>query len=379
MPDINFAAALAGLRASGGGVDPAFRIINGARVQRDYLWATFLPERLVNSYDVKAGALKIIPTMAGMTGADSPYAPAGIMDISTFLASTAKIANTVPLTEMFMRNLHQTLQAADRDVAGDEATINIVLNFINLLLVQAHLDRMEALRGELFTTGEIDWTFNGKNLAVTYGVPGGNILTSRTGNDRYGGSSSKFWTDIRAGRSLLKGQVRAIIAHPDTIDQIVSNDVNKIVVNADNFAGPVPIVRNLGTLATGPIIPSPDARDRMTIIGYGKEGSILDPANPGETIAVPFCSTGRVVMIGNPPPQGFGVDLGANEEALEDQLPLGYTHIGPTVEGKGALGRWAKVYTPEAEDWLLVGKAVTNGLPMLEAPTKVVILRTDMA
>jgi hypothetical protein len=377
--DINFAAALDALRAAGNGQDPAFRIINAARVPTSYLWATFLPERLVNSYDVKAGAMKIVPTMAGLAGADSPYAPGGLIDVGKFLASTAKLANTVPLTEMFMRNLHQLLQANQADVNGDQAATYIVLNFINLLLVQAQLDRMEALRGELFTTGEIDWTFNGKNLKVTYGVPVGNILTSRTGNDRYGGTTSKFWTDYRAARALLKGQVRAVIAHPDTIDQIVSNDVNKIITTSDNFAGPVPIIKNVGTLATGPLIPSPDGRDRTTIIGYSKEGSILDPATPGETIGVPFCSTGRVVVLGNPPPQGFGVDLGAQEEGFEDTLPLGYTHIGPTVEAKGALGRWAKVYTPDDEDWQLVGKSACNGLPVLEAPTKVVIMRTDMA
>ena len=39
--------------------------------------------------------------------------------------------------------------------------------------------------------------------------------------------------------------------------------------------------------------------------------------------------------------QGFGVDLGSQEEQFEDTLPLGFTQIGPTVEAKGALGRWA--------------------------------------
>lgn len=379
MADINFAAALATLRQQGGGADPAFRIINGARTPADYLWAQFLPPRLRNSYDVKAGALKIVPTMAGLTGADSPYAPGGIMDVATFLGSTAKITQTHTLTEMFMRDLHQFLQATNSDTQNDETMVRVVLNFVNLLMLQSLLDREEALRGELFTTGQNDWTFNGKNLAVDYGVPSANILTQRTGNDRYGGTTSKFWTDYRAARSILKGQVRAVIAHPDTIDQIVSNDVNKIITTADNFAGPVPIIKNVGTLATGPLIPSPDARDRTTIIGYGKEGSILDPSNPGETIAVPFCSTGRVVVLGDPPPAGFGVDQGATEEQVEDSVELGYSHLGPTVEGKGALGRWAKIYTPEDFDWQLVGKTAENFLPVLTAPSRVVILRTDMA
>jgi hypothetical protein len=373
--ELNFAAAITALTR--GGVNPAFRIINEARVPGDYLWSRFLPERLVNSYDVKAGNMTIVPTMAGLAGADSPYAPSGLMDVSTFLGSTAKIANTVPLTEMFMRRLHSMMQTVGRDVQGDVAATNIILNFINLLLVQAHLDRMELLRGEALTTGAVAWTFVGKDLAINYGIPQANLLANRTGNDAYHGSASKWWTDYRTGRSLLKGQVEAVVAHPDTIDAIVSNDVNKIFTSSDSFAGPVPLFRNVGG-ASGPLIASPDARDRTTIIGYPLEGAILDPENPGETINLPFCPRGKVVMIGRPAPRGFELDIGGVSETPENALELGYTHIGPTVEGKGALGRWARVYTPDDEDWMLIGKAVTNGAPVLEAPTKVVVLSTDM-
>jgi len=44
-------------------------------------------------------------------------------------------------------------------------------------------------------------------------------------------------------------------------------------------------------------------------------------------------------------------------------LRLGYTHIGPTEEADGALGRWARVYTPDDRQWELCGEGVTNGLP----------------
>jgi hypothetical protein len=188
MPEASFASALDTLRAQGGGADPAFRIINAARTPADYLWAQFLPPRNVNSYDVKAGAIKIIPTMAGLVGMDSPPAPGGIMDVATFLGSTAKIGQIHTLTEGFMRDLHQFLQAVKSDIERDEVMARTVLNFINLLMLQSMMDREEALRGELFTTGQNDWTFNGKNLVVDYGVPAGNILTNRTGNDGYGGS-----------------------------------------------------------------------------------------------------------------------------------------------------------------------------------------------
>jgi hypothetical protein len=167
-----------------------------------------------------------------------------------------------------------------------------------------------------------------------------------------------------------------VVAHPETIDALVSNDVNKIVTTSDNFVGPVPLYKNVGTV--GNIVASPDARDRTTIVGYGLEGAILDPTTPGETIAVPFCPKGKIVMIGRPAPRGFEPDLGGVSESPQNALELGYTHIGPTVEGKGALGRWAKVYTPQDEDWMLIGKAVTNGAPVIESPGKVVVLSTDM-
>lgn len=378
MPDIDFGAAIATLRQAGGGLDPAFRIINAARPPADYLLATFLPERLRPSYDVRAGALTVRATMAGLVGADAPFPPSGLIDVSTFVSSTAKLANRVPLTEMFLRELHAFLASVGTDQSSDEAVINTVLNFINKMLLQPHLDRMELLRGELFTTGEIDWTFVGKNLAVDYSVPAANKLTNRTGNDAYGGSASKFWTDYRAGRSLLNQNVRAVLAHPDTIEVIIANTVNNVVITAQDLAtGTVSFIKNVGVVATGPFIPSPDVRERTTMIGYGKEGEILDPDNPGETIVVPFLSRGKVVMIGNPEP-GTGEALGSALEEETTGLELGYTHIGPTTESGGRMGRWARVYKPESMPWGMAGEAVTNGLPVLRSPKKVVILSTDM-
>jgi len=63
----------------------------------------------------------------------------------------------------------------------------------------------------------------------------------------------------------------------------------------------------VGVTATGPLIPSPDVRDRTSIIGYGLEGDILDPAKPGEDDRHSFCSRGKVVLIGRPLARGFTV------------------------------------------------------------------------
>ena len=379
MPSLDFGAAIAELTRQGAGVDPALRIINAARPANDYLLASFFPERLRPSYFVRAGAITIRPTMAGLVGADSPYPPTGLADIGTFVASTAKMANTVPVTEMFLRDLHAFLATLDSDQERDDAILQFVLNFSAKMLTQPHLDRMEVLRGEMLTTGEIDWTFVGKNLAVDYGIPAANKLTARTGNDAYHGSTSKWWVDYKAGRSILKQRVLATIAHPDTIEAIITNTVNNIILTAQDLAaGTVSFIKNVGVPATGPFIPSADVRERTTIIGYGKEGEILDPESPGETIAVPFFPRGKVVMLGQPGDAGIDEGLGGANEDEETNLALGETHIGPTTESGGSLGRWARVFKPESRPQGMQGDAVTNGLPMLRAPRKVVILTTDM-
>lgn len=378
MPSIDFGQAISILTQRGNGIDPALRVINAARPPADYLLSTFFPERLLPSYFVRVGSMTLRPTMAGLVGADSPFPPTGLADIGTFVASTAKIANTVPITEMFLRDFHAFLATLGSDQQSDEAVINTVLNFSNKMLAQPHLDRMELLRGEMVTTGAIDWTFIGKNLLVDYGIPTAHKLATATVNDAYHGSASKWWRDYKVGRSLLKQRVRAVLAHPDTIEAIVTNPVNNIIITAQDLTtGTVSFIKNVGVVATGPFIPSPDIRERTTIIGYGLEGEILDPATPGETIAVPFFPRGKIVLLGDPE-RGTGEGLGGAVEDEETTLPLGYTHIGPTTENNGALGRWARVFKPEQRPHGMQGDAVTNGLPVLSSPRKVVILTTEM-
>jgi hypothetical protein len=58
---------------------------------------------------------------------------------------------------------------------------------------------------------------------------------------------------------------------------------------------------------------------------------------------------------------------------------LGYTHIGPTVEGGGQMGRWAQLFTPEQLPMQLHGRAVTNGLPVVETPEKIAIASSDLS
>jgi hypothetical protein len=369
--NLNFNAILDSL-----GAGAAFRIANAARPPANYVFATFLPERPRGTYDVRSGYMTVRTTMAGLVGADSPYPPSGVMQISKFMEQSAKIANRVTLPEMTIRELHSLMAAVSDAAASNAMVTDTVLNFINKLIVQAHLDTMEYLRSEAMTTGMIDWTFNGLHLSVDYGVPAANKLTNRTGTDAYGGTTSKFWDDHRAARSLLKQQVRAIIAHPETIDVIISNSANNIVVLAQDPVGVTSFVRALGSPNTNNTMTT-DARDRVSIVAYGLEGEIFDVANPGQTIAVPFMPKGKIIYVGNPIPAGFVVGQGSTASP-QNELPIGYTHLAPTVEGGGTPGRWADVRVPDGNPWQIEGRGVTNGLPVMEAPERVVILSTDM-
>lgn len=373
MPNLNFGDVLRDL-----GPDAAFRVINERRPDADYLLNTFLPERLMPTYDVKAGNMTIRPTMAGLVGADAPYPPGGLIDVQKFMEQSAKVALTVVLPEMMQRRLREFLYRIDSPQQSSEAVRNTVLNFIDKMLVQPQWDTFEYLRGEVLTTGAIDWTFNGKRLQVTYGVPAGNLFAQRTTTASYGGSASVFWADYRAGLSILKGRVRAVVGHPDTINLIVSNPVNNIIVTAQDLqTGTYSIAKNVGG-ASGPQIPSGDSRDRTTMVGYGAEGEIINPLDPDSTILVPFISTGKLVMIGDAPSRGFQVGLGGAVESPTQALELGYTHIAPTEEGQGAMGRWARAFIPENRPYQVQGDSVTNGLPVLEAPDKLVVLNTAM-
>jgi hypothetical protein len=369
MANWSFAPVIASL-----GPDAAFRIINTARPPQDYVFEGFLPERQKPGYYVRGGSMTIRSTMAGLVGMDSPYPETGLMEVSTFLEQSAKIANKVTLTEQAQRDLQDLMLRLGQDQQL-EAMRTTVLNMVDKLITQAHLDTFEYLRGQCLTKGAIDWSMNGKRVQVDYGIPTANKFAQRTGTARYGGSASVFWADHLAALSILK-RVRAIVGHPDTINQIISNPANNIVLTNQDALGGASFVRATDSTR---LVQSADARERLTIIPHSAEGEILDPANPGKSILVPFMSTGYLIYVGEPTPRGFEVGLGSAAEGPTTGLELGYTHIAPTVEGQGRMGRWGDVYTPQTEPWQVVARGVTNGLPVLEAYDRVVILSTAMS
>lgn len=370
--NFNFAVALTAL-----GVGAAFRIANAARTAADYLFASLLPEQNRPTYTISSGQMIVRATMAGLVGMDSPYPPGGVIDLSTFLERTAKVANNVTLTEQALRELQAML--AQVQLSGGNTTDRMVdqaLNFLNKLVIQPHMDTFEWLRGQCLHD-TLNWQFGGITLAVSYGIPAANKLANRTGAAHYGGASSVFWADLRLLRKQLKGNVRAIIAHPDTIDMIRFNPANALAttnIAGDGGSGSVFTFRRLNAQSQF----TQDVGDVVQVISYGKEAEVFDLANPGSTLKIPFQPRGRLLAVGNNERNGFEIGQGATEDPALAQS-LGYTHIAPTVEGGGTPGRWAQMFTPEMAPWQLQGRGVTNGLPVLEAPDKVAIASTDMA
>jgi hypothetical protein len=371
---LNFAAALATL-----GPDSAFRFANAARPTGAYLLNSILPEENRATYHIEGGSMTVRPTMAGLVGMDSPYPPGGMVSVSSFLEKSAKVANEVALSEEVLRTLQDMLMRLGQGGGGDnEALADEALNFFELVVLQPHFDTFEWLRGQVLQFGQIDWTYNKKRLLVNYGVDPSHFLPERTGTAGYAGTASEFWNDVRTLRRRV-GRLRVMLAHPDTMDAIAYNPANNLAVTGEN--GNAITVRRFALNSQGDPIRgqfSEDSRDQVTILTYDREGEVLNPADTSETIKLPFLSRGKLIAIGDNAQEGYRPGQGAVEEDLDRSNRLGYTHIAPTVEGGGSLGRWGDMYVPEARPWSLHGRAVTNGLPVLEAPEKLAVATTEV-
>jgi hypothetical protein len=370
---VNFAAALAALPAG-----TVFRLANQMRPASDYLFNTLLPERNLWTYHIETGTMTVRTTMAGLVGTDSVYPPGGMVEASTFLENTAKIAVEVMMSEAQIRQSQEFLQRMQiNGTPNDTAARDEILNFAEKLVIQPMLDRAEWLRGQALCTGAINWSFNNKAVVVDYGIPPANFLPTRTiaSNTNYAGSASAFWADIRAIRRALRGEggVRAILAHSDTIDEARYNPANSMIATAESA----------NSITFRKIIPDTNlftagSEDTVTIVLYDKEGEVLNPANTSQTLRIPFMLRGKLVGVGNNANTGFRIGDGSTPNPEADTA-LGYTHIGPTVEGGGSPGRWSELYTPQSAPWQMNGRGAMNLLPVIEAPQKLVIATTEMS
>jgi hypothetical protein len=314
-------------------------------------------------------------TMAGLVGMDSPFPPGGVVNLSTLLEETAKIAIEVALNEKTLREIQAMLMRLALSGGGtSEALANEALNFLEKVILQAHMDRSEWLRAQALVNGAINWEHNGKTLTVDYGIPDDNMLTERTGNDAYGGSTSQFWTDVRTAQRLLRFNLQAIIMNPLTLDTIIYNDANSAqIISQTDSVFRIQRLRDIG----GNTVTSTEARDTIALISYDREGEVLDLTKPGQTVKVPFMPAGKVLFVGGGGRSGYRVGEGSTDDP-NAELALGYHHLAPTVEGQGRPGRWAELYTPQGAPYSLHGRGASNELPVIEAPQKIVVATTEM-
>lgn len=367
---LDFGAAMADPRI--GGLDGINRLSNAARTPASYFLTAILPERDVVNYVAKGGSMRVRSTMAGVVGIDSEDPEGGAMDVSTFMERIAKIAISNRLQEETIIELQNL--ARDALIAGGNTTdlaVNTILNFVAKLLLQPHYDRREWLRAQALFMGSIDWQFIGVDLQVDYSIPSANVFTTRTGNDAYDGSASKFWTDWKAARRIHGDAFRGAMATRDTVDAIIENPVNKVTVLADADRT-VSIVKYAGS-DDGLRPPSPDQRERATFVVYDKEGEIWDLDNPGKTKKVRLIPSGVL---------GFFASLDRSSEFIvgegattnpENDRALGYSHIGPTVENSGRTGIWVKAGVPDDMPQHFAGKSRGRFLPVIENPDKIVL------
>lgn len=361
------------------GPDAGFRIANEMRPSSEYVFESLLPETTMPGYDVKAAHMRVRSTMAGLVGMDSAYPPGGVVEASKFMEQSAKIANEVMLPEETLRQLQAVfMQLQINGGATNDFVQREALNFLAKAIVQPHYDTMEWLRGQALAYGEIDWTFNQKNLVVDYGIPSANILTTRTtsSTNAYGAASSLFWSDVFEARRILRYNVRGFYLNSATLDEIIGNDNNSLELVGQIGENTFQVRRLVSR--QGNTQQDPDVRGSLTFNVYDGEADILDPGDTSTPQTVKFLPDGKIIAVGNNNRSGYRVGEGSTPDPKYDRA-LGYTHISPTVESGGQPGRWSELYTPQDKPYQLNGRGVTNGLPVIEAPEKIVILTTELA
>ncbi len=376
---LNFAEALNAL-----GQNTAATIANEARPTGSFLFNTFLPERTQPSYYVDASNMIVRSTMAGLVGMDSPYPPAGSVEISSFLENSAKLGIESTLTEGALRHLQDImLRMQATGTMTNDYLQREALNFLQKIIIQGQLDRAEWLRAQAIVYGLINWTFNGKTLSIDYGIPATNKLTTRTNanNDAYNDTGSLFWTDVLAARTRLGGQIRAVVLNSATLDQIVRNSVNSVVQTSQTESA-VSIRQwvNRG----GNTILNEDVRYQVNFVVYDGEvevlatsAAVLGSFTAKQTQTVKLVPDGKVVFVGASAQRGYRVGEGSTPDPRND-MELGFHAICPTVEGGGNPGRWARLYVPEGRPMHLRGQGASNELPVITSPEKIVIATTEM-
>lgn len=351
------------------------QITREARPSSEYALAPILPAREEDEYFVESANMVVRSTMAGIVAMDSPYPEGSAITFETKNERTFKTAIQVTMGEAVLRRLQRIYRRVVEGGGGNalDQMVEEFLNYYKGVILQAHFDHEEYLRGMALSTGGLDLKYNGKHIEVDYGVPAANKLTTRTGNDAYGGSESKFWADRYEADRLLPGGIRDAICSHKTAMDIIHNPVNSVrVVNVDGDNYTLQRVVN----NNGVINDSFDTRDLVTLRVYRSEADLFDAAT-NTTKAIPFIPNGVVIYLGAPTVRGYVPGQGARPDA-DSQRELGYIHVGPTVEGNGLPGRWGRTFRPENAPWSIASQAVSNIMPVISNPKSIVIASTAL-
>ena len=347
-----------------------FDLANQPTSESEYLLASILPEELRATYEAKTGSLKVITTPAGETGMDSPYVPVGGLELNAFSKPIAKWTAQSVMTEEAQRDLQQmviNIRAGVITGNGLDYVRTFVVNWLRKVIAQSFTDRHELMRGEVLTTGQLAL----RGGTIDYEIPTANKLTARTGNDGYGGSTSKFWQDMRASDTRLRA-VRARVMSMNTLNMIIDNPQNNIAVTSETVSteGNIRIVQIRKLVNNGQNF-SQDARDGYTLVGYARTVKLRLPGGGyADQQALP---DGKVSIIG-----AATVQLTALDGTIVTRPGLGRVHVGPTVEGGGRPGVWLDAHTPQGRPYQATALGAANSLVVLDAPERLIIASTEM-
>lgn len=371
----------------------AFRLARAALQPDTYLFNRLLPRENRPDWHVTGGTMTITPTILGDVAMDSPYPPMGNLQSSAFLEKISKFGGQMFFTEQQQRELINMINALrvtasmdNRDAFGDfdgqmrmfaergsadnntinGRRINTIFGIIRSI-TKSHWDTGEWLSGEALTEGKINYTFNDLEMDIDYDVPAANI-DDYAGNDRFDQSASKWWTWVKKVHTKLDNPT--FFLNSNSYYDITENDVNKI--ETLDITG---MERRIRRYRDDAIVQKRDARESMTVNVYNKAGSIMDVTTK-TLISKPFLKDKRVIAIGGLNPDAIELNLGGVTDP-DNELALGYNHIGPTIEGGGRPGIWARIFTPEGKPMQILAETAANMLPMIYNPKRLMIAKFD--
>lgn len=361
------------------GAEAIFNLMNTARPPSRHLFAQVFPEITFPDYDASSANMTIRSTMAKAVAMDSKYPEGGIVTTGSWAQKIAKIAHQQTFPEQMLRELRKLVTyLRARNIADHQTILREVYNFVQKLLIQPIQDTSEWLRGQALTTGAINWQSDDILLDVTYDIPAANFLTQRTSNDKYSGTTSKFWEDYRLIQEKLNYQVTLLATHMTLALDIVNNPANNLNMISQDFVNGRFSFRKMVEGPDGIFRPSEDSRDTViTLITYNDEAEVI--VSPTETKVVQFMPSNVLMGIGSANRNLWTIGTGGTPQ-FQTPVTLGYTHVGPTEEGNGQMGPWQRLYVPEAMPMTFRGQAVKNLLPVFNsgAEDRVVIASSDL-